>query len=217
MGTCVSYGATVSTTGSSLSNCVCCACSRVQVYVPANERAWALCWGSCESKVIKEAHRHATQCNTLEITATQCNTHKVVEEACRPTTHCNTLQLNATQCNKSQGGEGGSSLYNSLQRNATHCNILQHTTEWQKRLVVLILQVLQVLFAGFVLQMSRQFLGSFAEEMKYEKSFPPRRHFVGCCSVLQCVAVCYSVLKCVTVCSKAMRLLCHSVVLARYC
>ena len=58
-------------------------------------------------------------CNTLQHTATYCNTRQHAamyrkRRLCVYYAHCNTLQHTATYCN-------------TLQHTATHCNILQHT------------------------------------------------------------------------------------------
>jgi len=53
----------------------------------------------------------ASHCNTLQHTATHCNTRNTLQ---RTTTHCNALQHTSTH-------------YNTLQHTATHCNALQHT------------------------------------------------------------------------------------------
>ena len=62
----------------------------------------------------------ARLCNTLQHTATHCNTqHSATTwDTCffEGTTHCNTLQQTAKNCN-------------TLQNTATHCNTLQHTTQ----------------------------------------------------------------------------------------
>ena len=74
------------------------------------------------------SHTHmsvATQCNTLQHTATHCNRavwatltwvwqHSATRVWQHSATHYNTLQRTATHCN-------------TLQHTATHCNTLQHT------------------------------------------------------------------------------------------
>ena len=65
---------------------------------------------------------YKTQYNTLQHTATHCNTlHSLQHTA----THCNTLQHTATHCISLQHT---ATIFHALQHNdATHCSTLQHT------------------------------------------------------------------------------------------
>jgi len=69
--------------------------------------------------------------DTLQLTATHCNTPQ------HTTTHCNTLQHTATHCNTLFSRLLQATIFsawhtsthcNPLQPTATHCNTLQHTT-----------------------------------------------------------------------------------------
>ena len=68
-------------------------------------------------------------CNTLQHTATHCNTlvltcalFQIGNTLQHTTTHCNTMQHTATHCNTWQHTP-------TLQHIATHCNTLQYTAE----------------------------------------------------------------------------------------
>jgi len=63
-------------------------------------------------------------CNTLQHTATQCNTD-IIQACCFQ--WCNTLQHTATHCNTLQRRRHLCMLPWMLQHTATHCNALQHT------------------------------------------------------------------------------------------
>jgi len=80
----------------------------------------------------------ATDCNTLQLTATHCSTRRPRRNA----THCNTLQHTATHCNRLQLTATHCSTRrprrtathcNTLQHTASHCNLLQHTVAQDAR------------------------------------------------------------------------------------
>jgi len=70
------------------------------------------------------AHGGDRHCNTLQHTATHCNTlrSRRRQTVQHTATHCNTLQHTATH-----SAHGGDRQCNTLQHTATHCNTLQHT------------------------------------------------------------------------------------------
>jgi len=79
-----------------------------------------------------EARPAAPHCNTLQHTATHCNTLQL--EARHTAPHCNTLQHTATHCNALQLEARHTAPHrNTLQHTATHCNLRRdtlHHTVW---------------------------------------------------------------------------------------
>jgi len=84
-----------------------------------------------------------TSCNTLQHTATHCNTPRIYRsQSEQAATHCNTPRIYrshseqaATHCNTLQHTATHHAFTglraNKLQHTATHCNTLQHTTHLQ--------------------------------------------------------------------------------------
>ena len=118
----------------------------------------------------------ATHCNTLQHTATHCNTLQHSATHCNTlqhsATHCNTLQYTVTRCTMSC-----SESHTIYRLTATHCNTLQHTATHCNTLH----HVLQRITYNLQTRAGQKLDRNDKEENQ--------------CSVLQCRAVCCSFLQ----------------------
>jgi len=154
-------------------------------------------------------------CNTLQHTATHCNTQVVVEvvhpnaQLQQTAVHCNTLQHTATHCNTQVVVEvvrPNAQLqhivihFNTLQCTATHCNTLQHTggSEGSAPKCAAALRGWSFHIRGLLPSCSGmlQYVAVCCSVLQHDLSTLEAfcRLAQVCCSMMQCVAVCCSVL-----------------------
>jgi len=104
--------------------------SHAPIYTPKDIRGLLLCCSVLQCAVVlfgvsglagrsKYSNDRATRCNTLQHTATHCNTRKYSNDRAA---RCNTLQHTATHCNTRKYSND----------RATRCNTLQHTAAQEK-------------------------------------------------------------------------------------
>jgi len=86
--------------------------------------------GCCDNNALQQHNaKQATHCNTLQHTATHCNT---LQHNAKQAIHCNTLSLCSSQFAPTR----------CISTNtATHCNTLQHTATHRNTLALCISQI----------------------------------------------------------------------------